>query len=280
MRKQFYTLIFLFGSAIAVAQNPTALNLKEGQEIKVTTAMEQNTDMAMGMEMKINTTTTAQMKVEKVTEKYILLSNKITHITTDLDAMGQTQSFDSNKKEDLESTDGEAMKELLGDEKYYSMDRITGTFIAVDKEGNVLPEDKEGEAESMMQMGGIGLKDASKMKSFISLLPANVKPGYTWTDSTEANGIRNITTNTVTKIENGIAYLDLKGITSGTTSMEMQGTGMDIIVNGTFTGTSEVNTKTNLTKTQSITTDISSSVDMMGQTMNMTSKGVTRTTYE
>lgn len=280
MHKQIYTFLFLFASTIAIAQKQNPIGLKEGQDIKVTASMDQTTEMGMGMTMKMNTKSTAQMKVEKVTDNGVMLSNKVTRVVTDIDAMGQSQSFDSDKKEDLDSETGEALKDILDAQNFFMVDRSTGKFTAVDKDGKILAEDKAGNSESMMQMGAGAMNDASHMKSFVTVLPVNVKPGYSWTDSTNVNGIRTKTINTVARIENNTAYIDITGTTAGSTSMSMQEQNFDVTMNGTFTGKSEVNTKTNLTKMQNITTDISSSIDMMGQTMNMTTKGTTTMMFE
>ncbi len=87
-------------------------------------------------------------------------------------------------------------------------------------------------------------------------------------------------TKTVKKIENNIAYIDLDGTKSGTTTMEMMGSQIDMILNGKITGSMTVNTKTRLTQKQEMQTDITSSMDVGGQTMNMTTKGKTTISFD
>lgn len=281
MQKQFYTLLLSLISLAAVAQKNAPVNLNPGQEIKATITLDQNTEMGMGMSMNMKSKTEANLKVQKVMGDMFILSSKLTHLKTEVDGMGQNQSFDSDKKEDMDSEKGEGFKDAFKDENYFSLNKTTGELAEVDKDGIVLKKDKEDEsADLMMQMNAAAINKVSQFKTMVTSLPANVKPGYTWIDSATVNGIHNESTNTVTKVENGIAYIDIKGITKGSTSVTMQDQNMDVTVNGTITGKGEVNIKTNLTRMQNIVSDISSSVDVMGQTMNMTTKGTTTTTYE
>lgn len=281
MHKKIYTLLFLFASVVAVAQKQNPVNLKEGQVINVKMEMNQNTEMGQGIMMKMNTMSTSRMNVQKINPNGILVSNQITRITTNIDGMGQNQSLDSDKKEDMDSAEeGIAIKDMLEAVNYYNIDKTTGQFTSADKDGKATVEAKDEDQTAMMQMGAGALNDVTKMKSFIVVFPVNVKPGYSWIDSSEVNGIKTITTNTVNKLDNGIAYLDIKGTTAGATKMNMQGQDIDVKLNGTFTGNGEVNTKTNLSKKQVINSELISTIDMMGQTMDMTTKGTTTLTFD
>ncbi len=281
MQKHFYTLLLSLISLAAVAQKNAPVILNPGQEIKATITLDQDTDMGMGMSMNMKTKTEANLKVQKVMGDKYILSSKLTHLKTEVDGMGQNQTFDSDKKEDMDSEKGEPFKDIFKDENYFSLNKITGEITEVDKEGTIVKEDEEdNSADVMMQMNAEAINKVSQFKTMVTCLPANVKPGYSWIDSATVNGIHNESTNTVTKVENGIAYIDIKGITKGSTSVTMQDQNMDVTINGTITGKGEVNIKTNLTRMQNLVTDVSSSVDVMGQTMNMTTKGTTTTTYQ
>ena len=278
MKKYMFTLALASASMFAMAQKAETIQLKKGQEIKMSTKVEQTTDMGMGT-MSINSLAVAQIKVLDDAKGEYKISSKFTRITSELDGMGQNQSFDSDKSSDRESETGKMIMPTLDSTSYFMLNSGSGMVTEISETGGEVAEDKDM-TEALMQTGISAKNDAAALKSFAIALPANAKPGYSWNDSTDVNGIKTYLTKKLNKIEGGLAYIDVTGTTKGSTTMDMMGSSIDMTIDGNVTGTTIVDAKTKLTKEQVLTSKVKSTMDMMGQTMNMTTDSKTTTTFE
>lgn len=277
MNKIIFTAALCSLSVLGFSQKNDKVQLKKGQEIKMTMVQDQTTDLGMGT-MSTRSTMVSQLKVLDDANGQYKISNKVTKLTSELDGMGQNQTFDSDKAEDRSSEAGKLLAPMLDSTTYFLINGTDGAVSSVNESGKVV-EDVDF-TEALMQTGVAANNDASSIANLLVILPADVKVGYSWKDSSEENGLKSQMTKTVKKIENNIAYIDLDGTKSGTTTMEMMGSQIDMILNGKITGSMTVNTKTRLTQKQEMQTDITSSMDVGGQTMNMTTKGKTTISFD
>ena len=112
-------LILLFISFLTAAtfniyaqKNEPKIVLTKGQKIIVKTTSNQDADMGMGMEMKNFTTAQTDLFVMDVSDVNYTLTSTLKGLKLTMDMMGQTSSYDSDKKEDSASVLGKSVANL------------------------------------------------------------------------------------------------------------------------------------------------------------------------
>ena len=84
---------------------------------------------------------------------------------------------------------------------------------------------------------------------------------------------------TLKSIVDGVATVQLFATMQGSSSLETQGMQMDMSMSSKTEGEIMVDTKTSLVKKRSSVMDLEGTIDMMGQSVPMTSKAVVTITY-
>ena len=103
-------------STTAFTQSGTALHLQKGQKFQVENKIEttsSTTVQGQAMDSKANITSTYNIEVkDKVNDNYNL-SNTISHILMNMEMMGQSINFDSDKQDDMNGMVGESLKDYI-----------------------------------------------------------------------------------------------------------------------------------------------------------------------
>lgn len=269
MKKTFLFLALLAGG-YAQAQN---IKLKKGQTLNISTNTTQNMDLGMAGQMTNTSTSSSLLEVKEADKNSYITSTKMTKLTMSIDGMGQNQSFDSDKPEDRNSEMGKSLGETIDKEVKVTVDNNTGK-ISVDKPAD--PEKKEeGEnpLEGLMNMFGDANNDGALVDMVFFVLPQGKKAGDSWTDSSQVkNKSKVYKTYTVKELGADMAKIALQTKMSGSTSTEMQGTQIDVSLNTKSNGEIIVNPKTSIVQKITRVTDVEGSMDVMGQSMPITSK--------
>jgi hypothetical protein len=111
-------------------------------------------------------------------------------------------------------------------------------------------------------------------------LPKNLKPGTTWTEKTDDNGIIRTTNYTVKDIAGNIATVSFTGTVATDTKMEQQGMEITTKTSGKFTGEEKVDSKSGVIQSSNTTADASGTVSAMGQDFPTSSKVNSTTTVK
>lgn len=260
-------------STTAIAQSNASLNLQKGQKYQVENKIEtsSSTDVnGQSMESKANVTTVYNIEVKDKGANNYNLTNSISHILMNMEMMGQQIDFDSDKKEDIDSQMGTALKDFVNQPKDIQMDN-SGKIIADPKDTS----DVSAIAKQLnFAQSGYGTEIA-----FLAI-PKNAKVGSTWTETTNDSGINKTTNYTIKEISGNIATVSFTG-TIGT-NMTMQQNGMDVATKttGKVSGEEKVNMKSGVIQSSTTTMDASGTFTAMGQDFPTSTKMTSTTTVK
>ena len=253
------------------------IKLETGKKITTSTSTTMDMDMGMAGKMKILGTTTNLIEITGADDKNYKATNTITKMLISQDGMGQTVSFDSDKKADRESEVGKGMSGMLDVAAKVTIDKNTGKVTEIDKK-IIEPTDSNPMA-SLMGSGAANTAEGTTAAAFF-YIPKDKKIGDVWSDSVNEAGMKGIKNFELKSIDDKSATIAIKTKSKGTISKEIQGMQMDIAMDGTGEGIIIVDTKTSLVKKSTANNDVSGTLDMMGQSIPLTLKMTSKTEFK
>lgn len=268
--------LFLTVTTTVAAQDKKAelnkLSLKPGQKFQTDNTVKTVTNMEMmgqQMEIKAEVTVNRQLDIKNKKENMYNVASTITKMTATSDMMGQSMSYDSDKKEDSASE----MSKLLKDKINVPMD------LEMNDEGKVTPlkkeDNKTGDASgmaTMMESIGAGADEALLTDDIFHATPQNVKTGDTWSDSIIGEGSKTYRDYTVKSVQGNDATVTISGKQLLDKKMQNQGMEMTLTMESKLTGEMLVDSKTGVIKQRTLTSEGTGNMEMMGQQVPMTTK--------
>lgn len=255
LRKSLFVLAILFSFK---GYSQVKLVLNTGQKIEVVTDLSTTSVasvMGQDIESSAATNTTEVFEIKNAGAKQTDLVATVTHLTADINAMGQNTKYDSDKKDNTDPGAGE-MGEMVNKPKN----------ITIDPNGKILKEDKSV-TSGAAQFAGSALSSTPFLRE--SFVGKNLKNGDSWMDSTTTSSDKLNTTTvgtyTVKSMDNNIATISFAGTTKLSGTMEQMGQEMEM------TSTSTVSAETKLDVTTGI---IIESVANSEGTMNIEAAGM------
>ncbi len=249
----------------------TNLVLNNGQNITVTSSVTSDTDLGMG-QMNSSTSSTNMLTVIATDDNNYSITNTLTKIKVSTDAMGQTTSFDSEKPEDKNSEIAKMMASKLNVTDTSLVNRMTGT---VTKQHNGPEKEEKADAENplgeLTDAMGISSKDLVLESAFF-VIPKDKKIGDSWTDSSSEGKMKTTRTYTLKSIDNNIATVSLKATITGAGETEMQGTSVTFTIDTKSTGELIVDMKKSLVSKLTNSSDVTMTMDVMGQSLPISGK--------
>ena len=268
--KHLILLAFLFHGFASIAQNKSAktIILVKGQKISVTTTNSADADMSMGMQMKNNSVSINIITVTGENESGYVLTNTLTRLKATIEAMGETHDYDSDKESDRDSEMGKSMSDVIGKPINVSVNKFSGTATFEKKDAG--PEKPEkNPMEDIMAAFGNGGDDPSVAGAFL-LIPDGKKSGDTWTETDSTKGSHTVKSYTINSIMNNMATVSFTSFTNANSTVEVQGNQMEVTMSTKSKGMIVADRKTSLVSKRSTDSDISGTIDMMGQSMPVT----------
>ncbi len=244
--------------------NAQTINLKKGQAIQ--SQMSTNSDMEMMMgNMKNETSMKSKMTViEESAEGYVIIRN-IESMKMNADGMGQNMQFDSEKADDRKTEVGEMLSKQLNHIDTFSLNRQTGMVKSLNK--------VKSEMGGMAMMTASGDDEVQGAADAFLIVPPGIKSGSNWADSMAIKGLKTTRNFKVSSIANNIAEVEVISTVKGTTESEVQGMTMNMTIYSTTRGNMKVDLSTGLVLNYKNVNDVNTEMDMMGQNMQMTTKG-------
>lgn len=256
------------------------LSLIKGQKLQVDNKVKTVTNMElMGQSMEITSDAVMLKQIEVKDQKdtsYIVIST-ITKMTTTGNAMGQSYSFDSDKKEDYDTEIGKVLKGQLNVAKEVELNR-QGKATNIKKDTTASAEAGNPMMEMMKSMGG-GKEDDAAADAF-QVLPNGKKSGDTWVDSTIADGVKTYRTYTIKEMKGNEATVTLTGTQQTNKTVENQGMEVNVTMESKLSGEAVVDITTGIVKQKTYSMDGTGSADAMGQAIPMTTKVTTVTSVK
>ena len=277
MKKYLIALAFFISTGVCAQK----IALSKGQEITITTNGTQDIDMSgMGMQMKNITSSTSLLKVMESNKENITTSYTLTKVNLSMDMMGQQSSYDSEKPEDKDSEMGKAISEKIDKAINVIINKNTGKAILKKPERDSTEKKEDANPlEGLMDSFGSVTEEATVETVFFNI-PNEKKAGESWIDSSSNNKMKEIKTYTLKSIVAGIANVGFFSTMDGSNSMETQGMQMDINLSAKTEGEIIVDTKSSLVKKRSSVMDMTGSIDVMGQSVPITSKAIVNIDYK
>jgi hypothetical protein len=276
-----FVATFFFFSLVTNAQTTTGkLLLTKGQKMQIDNTVKSVTNMELmgqSMEMTSDAAMVNQVEIKDKANDVYTVTNTLTRLATSGSAMGQDYSFDSDKKEDLESEMGKVLKSQINVTKEMEFN-TTGKLGTVKKALETESSSKGNPMVDMMKnMSGGGNDESGGTSDIFMVLPAGKKVGDSWSDSTIADGIKIYRNYLLKDLKANDATLTLTGTQSTNKKMEQQGMEVVVTLESKLTGELVVDTATGVVKQKTFVMDGTGSADAMGQAIPITTK-ITSTT--
>ena len=279
MTQKNYFIVFLAATLLSVTvseaqNNGTKLILVKGQKLQIENTVKSLTNMDLmgqSMEMTSDATMIHQVEVKDTKETNYKVASTITKITSSGNAMGQAYTFDSDKKEDLESEIGKVMKGQLNVTHEADFNTL-GLVVSEKKAATAEAPTGNPMMDMMKSLTGGGSDDGGGAGEIFQILPKGKKPGDSWTDSTIAEGSKTYKTYTLKEIKGNDAMLTLSGTQSTNKKIEQQGMEVSVTMESKLTGESTVDLITGIVKQKSLVMDGAGNADAMGQAIPINTK--------
>jgi hypothetical protein len=279
MKKTILSVFSLFFTGLLFAQNPTAKIVLNNDE-KITVEKTLNFDasvMGMGMSISNHSTTFNSLVVKNSTDKNYTIINTLTKVKTDINAMGENQSYNS-ETDDANSDIGKAMSSRLNKPEEVLIDKNTGdaTFVTPKEKKK---SDEDGiPMEGLMNMIGDNSADAMVSAAF-ELIPQGKKIGDHWSDSSSGKEGKVVRNYTLKAIDGNIATVGLDAKITANTKVDFQEMEMELKSTTVTTGEFTTDIITGKVKKKTTNSNIEGSVQIMGQDVSITATAVTSTVY-
>lgn len=279
-------LIFSFRSSDPVTLR---LNLKEGTNYEYSTTMDQKITTSVAgqaYESSINMASTINMNVvKKYGNDSMLLQTNYTHLAVNTSAMGHTTSFDSNDSSNESGNQLGKMFKVMAEHPVAITTDPYGKIIRIsdiDQLGKAVDASMNGGNPAMKKMMEGLFSEQTYKHAFTNLNMYENKAVNVGDKWNQAFVLTNIVpmdislTYTVKEINSSHVVLDVTGdIKSTGDSATINGMTIPIHITGTQTGIYTVDRANGLISTGNIDQDIHTKMSMMGQNMDVETKGNT-----
>jgi len=267
-------VLFFAATTAVLITNAQTVKLKKGQVVTILSTMAQEIDMGMAGQMNNNSKTTSVIQIKDADKNSYKASSKVSKMNISVDGMGQSQTFDSENPEDMNGDIGKALGGNINKEVNVTIDNISGKVVA-ETTKSASPEKKEEDdpMSGLMNMFANGENDAATTESVIYILPKDKKIGDTWQDSSEVkNNSKIYKTYTLKSLQDGIATVGLITKSNGKTTTESQGMQIDMTMDTKADTEIIVDTNTSIIKKINKSINIDGTMEVMGQSLPITSK--------
>lgn len=283
MKQISSTLVCLLFASLAFSQNQSAalqaapvskISITTGQKISVISDISADASM-MGMNFSNKANSNNTLEVKNITDRSFILTNTVTHLKMDVDMMGQSTSYDSDKKEDRDSDIGKTVSETMNKPEDVTLDILTGKEI---KPASPEKEAPGNDASGMMGMFASGSGASIVTNAFLPV--AEAKVGATWTDSTVTKEQKTISIYTVKSIDGKNATISLEETATSNGEIEVQGNKMQMNTNTKTTGEIVTDISTGLVSSRNTKSEVTGNVQIMGQEVPVSVTMTATATYK
>ena len=271
--KKIFVFVLSIISFAAFSQLPSGkIVLKKGQHFMVESKSDGTITqemMGQSMEMTLENSTVISTEIKDFKNNNYTITQTLTSVKSKFSGMGQDKTFDSDKKEDMDGEAGAMYKDKFNVPK----------DVIVSNEGvNVTPSDTAkaqaaAGANAMSEMlGAMGGGQDNVAGALFLVIAAGKKVGDSWVDSTTNEGVKMKRTYTLTSIANKIATVSVVGILDINKTMQIQGMDMNTAMTSKINSVVLVDVVSSIQKENKSITDVSGTIDVMGQSIPITSK--------
>jgi len=280
MKKIFVVFLSVISFNVFAQSTTGKIVVKKGQHFIVESSTDgvANLDMmGQNMEMKIGSTTKVTADIKDTKDNIYTITQTLTSIKSSFSGMGQEKSFDSDKKEDMSGEAGTLYKDKINIPKDVVITN-EGKPIAGTATPDTSIKKDENPMGAIMDMMGGGQDNVAT--ALFLVIPGGKKAGDTWQDSTTSEGAKMKRTFTLHSIANKEAAITVYTIMDINKTVQAQGMDMNAIMISKINAEILVDIISNLQKENKSTMDVTGTIDIMGQSVPITSKATSITTVK
>lgn len=272
MRSLLLILILILSYHLSDSQQ---IVLKKGQKIIVKQTSAGDVDMSMGIIIKSNADINGIIEVTGEKQNIAEVNNTLTAINMTMEMMGQKTSYNSDSSGDRDSDLGKAISPSINNPVKFTVHKLTGIVYPMDTTAS---KNDDNPLSSMMQMSG-GQYEALLTDAFF-IIGTERKESSAWTVRDSSSTGKSNTKYTLLSVNKKDAHIKFETTSVLNTTMDQQGNQVTVSLNTKTTGeiTSDINTS--LVSKKSADSDISGTMETMGQSMNISGKKNSVTIYE
>lgn len=268
--KKVALLAALAFSLTGFAQNKTGF--QKGQKLEMTTEIKKTSAMEImgqSMESTVNSTMTTIYDVKDVTPSGSVVEHKVKRLVFSADAMGKSQTFDSEKEGDMNGEMGKILGKSIKNKYTLTLDpagKVTAVKLDDDN-----PNDEEAAmmAEIISSQLGlpISIPKTGTSTELYTLPSRQLKKGDTWTDSSSMDGKKSRTVYTVNNMTDADVVLDYTEDTDIDATMNIMGTEANVTSKNKATGQLTIDRKTGILRQKTATIDTDGTIEAQGQSI-------------
>jgi Family of unknown function (DUF6263) len=286
MKKHIFLFAGILASNIAFCQTgankPMLTNkivLNKHQKIEALTNVSMEASLSQGMDIVNKTSSVNVMEVKDSTTGFYTITNTLTKLKVDMEMMGQSNNFDSEKKEDLESEVGKNFAGRLNKPQDVIINNITGKDTAETKKVVKKEDDESNPTGGLLSMFADNSNEATVTGAF-ELIPQGKNVGDSWSDSSNTKDLKVTRNFTLKSITGNEAIIQINIVMDANNTVELQGMSMEFTSNTKTTGEIITDIMTGQVKQRTTVSDITGSFQVMGQAVPVTAKASSTTTYK
>jgi hypothetical protein len=253
--------------------------LHDGQKVIIETNVTIESNMSPGMDVTSSTSTVNLLEVKSSTEKNYTISNTMTKLKMNMDMMGQSTSYDSEKKEDQESDMGKSLSAKLNKPVDVVINSSTGLAETAASPQMKKDIDEGNPMEGLLQMFGNNNEGDFVAGSF-EMIPAGKNVGDSWSDSTIEKDRKTRRKYLLKSINGNEAVTEIITEIDAVNNVEVQGMSMEITSNTKTTSAITSDIATGMIKMKTNQAVINGSMQVMGQSVPISAKATTTSIYK
>jgi hypothetical protein len=285
--KTFYflvTCLLLTGSAIAQPMSTTSntggkIKLTNDQAITIESTTDIEASFSMGMEMVSKSAVQNSLLVKNSTDNQYTISNTFTRIKANLMMMGQPYNYDSENKESNNGDMAKIFDNTLNNPVDIIVDNKTGKAVSEKKTSKKKDADGSNPATDLMKMFSDN-SDEGIVSGAFEVIPAGRNIGDSWSDTTSEKDMKMIRKYTLSSISGNESTILLDAETKAVNKLDFQGMEFEIKSVTKTKGEIIADINTGLVKKRTSSSDITGTIQMMGQDMPISAKVVSAGTYK
>lgn len=286
MKKIYLLFLVLFITGIGFAQPlnkkaapATKIKLTNGQVIRVETTTDIEASLSIGGDLVSNSTMVNALEVKNSTKDEYTIANTLTRLKTTSAMMGQALNYDSENKEGNSTEIESIMNERMNKPVEVVINANTGITVMVKDKDTKMNTDETNTANDLMKMFSDNSDDALVSMAF-QTIPAGIKNGDSWADTSKAKDMKTIRTYTLKSVSGNESTIDARVVSTAKNKLEFMEMEFEIKTETNSTSEIIVDTQTGQVKKRTTSSDISGSFQVMGQDTPITAKTTSVSIYK
>ena len=278
MKKIYIPFVCLLITGSAFAQS-AKIKLANGQKIVVESTTDIQASLAMGMEVTSNSVSKNDLEVKNSTEKGYTISITLTKLKVNMNMMGQPNNYDSENKEGNNAEIAKIFDERLNKPVDIVIDNTTGIALTDKKKVKKDDTDQANPADDLLAMFSDNSDDAIVSGAF-EIIPKGKSAGNSWSDTAIAKDMKTIRTYTLKSVTGNEAVIQMDMVSNAVNKLNFQEMEFEVKSETKTKGEIITDINTGLVSKRTTSSDITGSIQMMGQDMPITAKATSTSTYK